>query len=322
MPFGIRPSNVRVCHFTTRARAQNLESGTRESKKRSLSRNSPFLIVLVLEFSFPCAHRRSSQQGAKAAFMMAQMKEHDCEREADWIKVDLHIHTLDDPKDHLDYSAHQLLERARDLGFGALAITLHDKVFDRPEVFADAAAMGILLIPAAEMRLEGADVVLLNVRPDEVENLRTFDDLRQLRARSRRVAFLFCAASIFLSWRFDRATAASGNRLLRRDRDLPLPQGLVRPQSPRPPSRYGARQTASRDFRRASPPGFRRALHQHPAAAPADDRGRPAYLARRSTSPNESGIQLARSVERLLLRPHQASASQAPRNRPTASLPT
>jgi predicted metal-dependent phosphoesterase TrpH len=116
--------------------------------------------------------------------------EHDHEQE--WIKIDLHIHTLDDPKDHLDYSAHQLLERARDLGFGALAITLHDKVFDRPEVFADAAAMGILLIPAAEMRLEDADVVVLNVQPNEVENLRTFADLRQLRAR--RGDSLFCFA--------------------------------------------------------------------------------------------------------------------------------
>src|SRR5712671_3419053 len=100
----------------------------------------------------------------------------------DWIKVDVHIHTLDDPKDRLDYTSHQLLERARQLGFGALAITLHDKVFDRPEVFADAAAMGILLLQAAEMRLEGADVVLLNVQPNEVKNLRTFSDLRQLRA--------------------------------------------------------------------------------------------------------------------------------------------
>ena len=78
----------------------------------------------------------------------------------DWIKVDLHIHTLDDPKDVIDYSAHQLLERARALGFGVLAITLHDAVFDRQEVFAEAAAMGILLIPAAEVRLEGADVIL------------------------------------------------------------------------------------------------------------------------------------------------------------------
>jgi len=37
---------------------------------------------------------------------------------------------------------------------------LHDSVFERPEVFADAANMGILLIPAAEMRVEGADIIL------------------------------------------------------------------------------------------------------------------------------------------------------------------
>src|SRR5438270_6543380 len=101
----------------------------------------------------------------------------------EWIKLDLHIHTLDDPKDVIDYSAHQLLERARELGFGVLAITLHDAVFDRPEVFADAEAMGILLIPAAEMRLEGADVIILNVTAPEAAQLRDFADLRELRAR-------------------------------------------------------------------------------------------------------------------------------------------
>ena len=103
--------------------------------------------------------------------------------EPEWIKADLHIHTLDDPKDALDYSAHELLERARALGFRVLAITLHDAVFDRPEVFADAAGMGILLIPAAEMRLEGADVILLNVSAEEVSSLSTLDDLAVLRAR-------------------------------------------------------------------------------------------------------------------------------------------
>jgi len=103
--------------------------------------------------------------------------------DGDWIKVDLHIHTLDDPKDVIDYSAHQLLARSRSLGFGVLAITLHDAVFDRQEVFADAAAMGILLIPAAEVRLCGADVIVLNVTADEIAALKNFDDLRQLRAR-------------------------------------------------------------------------------------------------------------------------------------------
>src|SRR5882672_856051 len=99
----------------------------------------------------------------------------------DWIKVDLHIHTLDDPKDIIDYSAHQLLEKAKALGFGVLAITLHDAVFDRAEVFADAAAMGILLISAAEMRIEGADIILLNITPEEAAGLKSFADVHALR---------------------------------------------------------------------------------------------------------------------------------------------
>src|SRR6266550_26519 len=103
--------------------------------------------------------------------------------ERGWTKIDLHIHTLDDPKDAVDFSAHQLLERARSLGFRVLAITLHDAVFDRKEVFADAAAMDILLIPAAEVRLLGADVIVLNVTAEEIAQVKNFDDLRRLRAR-------------------------------------------------------------------------------------------------------------------------------------------
>src|SRR6266700_4197815 len=103
--------------------------------------------------------------------------------QGEWIKIDLHIHTLDDPKDAVDYSAHQLLERAHTLGFRVLAITLHDAVFNREEVFSDAAAMGILLIPAAEMRLQGADVIVLNVTAEEMAELKSFDDLRRLRAQ-------------------------------------------------------------------------------------------------------------------------------------------
>jgi len=101
----------------------------------------------------------------------------------DWIKLDLHIHTLDDPKDKLDYSARELLARARRLGFRVLAITLHDAVFDHAEIFAAAEGMGILLISAAEMRIEGADIILLNVRSEEVRGLRSFHDVRALRAK-------------------------------------------------------------------------------------------------------------------------------------------
>src|SRR5213082_1660387 len=116
----------------------------------------------------------------------------------DWIKVDLHIHTLDDPKDVIDYSAHQLLARAKQLGLGVLAITLHDAVFDRAEVFVDAEAMGILLIPAAEMRLEGADVIILNVTAEEVARLRTFRDLRELRTRRGQSMFTIAPHPFYL----------------------------------------------------------------------------------------------------------------------------
>jgi predicted metal-dependent phosphoesterase TrpH len=119
-------------------------------------------------------------------------------QDIDWIKLDLHLHTLDDPKDALDYSAHELLERACKLGFRVLAITLHDAVFDRAEVFSDAAEMGILLIPAAEVRLEGADVILLNVSSSEIEPLRTMDDLQELRQRRGETLFTIAPHPFYL----------------------------------------------------------------------------------------------------------------------------
>jgi predicted metal-dependent phosphoesterase TrpH len=127
----------------------------------------------------------------------------------EWIKIDLHIHTLDDPKDAVDYSAHQLLERARTLGFRVLAITLHDAVFGRQEVFADAAAMGILLIPAAEMRLHGADVIVLNVTAEEVAELKSFDDLRRLRAQRGESIFTIAPHPFYIFG------GSIGSRLLR-----------------------------------------------------------------------------------------------------------
>jgi len=116
----------------------------------------------------------------------------------DWIKLDLHIHTFEDPKDKLDYSAHELLARARRLGFSVLAITLHDAVFDRPEVFAAAQRLKILLIPAAEMRIQGADIILLNINREDVEGLRSFDDVRQLRERRGQSLFTIAPHPFYL----------------------------------------------------------------------------------------------------------------------------
>src|SRR5437868_11365091 len=116
----------------------------------------------------------------------------------DWIRLELDIHTFEDPKDNLDYSAHELVARARRLGFSVLAITLHDAVFDRPEVFAAAQRLKILLIPAAEMRIQGADIILLNINREDVEGLRSFDDVRQLRARRGQSLFTIAPHPFYL----------------------------------------------------------------------------------------------------------------------------
>ncbi len=99
-----------------------------------------------------------------------------------WVKADLHLHTAEDPFDEIDYTALELLEHAASHDFRVLAITLHDKVFDDEAVFVRARELGILLLSAAELRIEGADTVLLNVTTREAAAIKTFADLRRLRA--------------------------------------------------------------------------------------------------------------------------------------------
>ncbi len=108
-----------------------------------------------------------------------------------WLKVDFHLHTREDPKDFLDHSALELLQRAHALGFHALAITLHDHVLESPELMATARALGVLLIPAAEMRLEGADVVVLNLTQEEAQGLHCLRDLETLRKRRSDSVLIF-----------------------------------------------------------------------------------------------------------------------------------
>src|SRR5687768_2788769 len=78
------------------------------------------------------------------------------------LKVELHTHTSDDPADPIPHSAIELIDRAADLGYDALAITLHDKQFDVCSLAAYAAGRGLVLIPGVEKTIEGRHVLLLN----------------------------------------------------------------------------------------------------------------------------------------------------------------
>jgi predicted metal-dependent phosphoesterase TrpH len=94
------------------------------------------------------------------------------------IKVDLHMHSGEDPEDGLRYPATALIDKAVELGFGAIAITLHNKVLDDERIFEYARQKMLLLIRAVEWNLERVDVLLYNVTQAEMESISTFADLR------------------------------------------------------------------------------------------------------------------------------------------------
>jgi hypothetical protein len=97
------------------------------------------------------------------------------------IKVDLHMHSGEDPEDGLAYTAKDLVDRAVALGYGAIAVTLHGKVLEDNRLSDYARQRGLLLIRSAEWRIGGRDVVLHNVSQREAESIHNFDDLRALR---------------------------------------------------------------------------------------------------------------------------------------------
>jgi len=94
------------------------------------------------------------------------------------IKVDMHMHSGEDPEDGLRYPATALIDRAVELGYAAIAITCHCRVLEDERVFDYARRKGLLLIRAVEWNIQKRDVLLYNITQREAEAIRTFDDLR------------------------------------------------------------------------------------------------------------------------------------------------
>ena len=98
------------------------------------------------------------------------------------LNVDLHTHTADDPIDRIPHSTTELIDRAATLGYGALAVTLHDRQLDIRRLIPYAAERGIVLIPGIERTIQGRHVLLLNFERG-AEDVRTFEDLGRLKRR-------------------------------------------------------------------------------------------------------------------------------------------
>lgn len=100
------------------------------------------------------------------------------------LKVELHTHTSDDPVDRIPHSTAALIDRAADLGYDALAVTLHDAQLDLSPWQQHAADRDLILIPGIERTIEGKHVLLLNFS-SRSEDVGSFDDLAALRHEER-----------------------------------------------------------------------------------------------------------------------------------------
>jgi predicted metal-dependent phosphoesterase TrpH len=100
------------------------------------------------------------------------------------LKSDMHMHAIGDPEDtFITHTPEQLIDLASSLSFDVLSISCHGKVLFDKKLARYAWKKGILLISGAEAFIEGKHVLIYNISQSELENTKTFDDLRALRKK-------------------------------------------------------------------------------------------------------------------------------------------
>ena len=98
----------------------------------------------------------------------------------DWLRADFHTHTSDCFYDGIPHTAVQLIDRAAQLGFRALAITNHYYLIFSECWREYALERGIILFPGVEIEVGRRHVLIINASRD-ADRIRTFDDLRAYR---------------------------------------------------------------------------------------------------------------------------------------------
>jgi len=99
------------------------------------------------------------------------------------LKADLHTHCADDPRDAIGYSAEMLIDAVSKLNVQVLAIACHSWVAYNDRLAEYARRRNVVLIPAAELDVDGKHIVALN--PDgEQAAAKTFAELRRMGKRN------------------------------------------------------------------------------------------------------------------------------------------
>jgi predicted metal-dependent phosphoesterase TrpH len=99
-------------------------------------------------------------------------------------RVELHSHCQGDPVDrHLGHTLLEHIDRAKEVGLDAIAVTWHQKICSDPQAFAYARERGILLIAGMEAEVDQKHLLVLNLAEGDLPGSTTWDEVRALRAR-------------------------------------------------------------------------------------------------------------------------------------------
>ena len=128
----------------------------------------------------PAARRRRG--AADAAGVEGRPGPRSAPRRHSMIRAELHAHTADDPSDRVPFTAQDLIVRAAALGYGAIAITLHDAAFDPAPLAAFARQHGVRLLPGVERTVQRAHVLLINFPAAAAMAVHRLEDIAALKA--------------------------------------------------------------------------------------------------------------------------------------------
>jgi predicted metal-dependent phosphoesterase TrpH len=116
------------------------------------------------------------------------------------LKADFHIHTAEDPCDHIPYTAYKLIDTAAEMGFEVLSVTNHTALtFDR-KLESYAGRHNILLIPGTEIIASNTHVLIVNPASKTIRRRYSLAEIPRLKADQSLVIaphpFFFLARSL------------------------------------------------------------------------------------------------------------------------------
>jgi predicted metal-dependent phosphoesterase TrpH len=103
-----------------------------------------------------------------------------------FLKVDLHTHTAEDPEEPVKHTSFELIDKACNLGYDAISITNHNMITHGKYLRHYARERGVVLIPGVEINIRRKHILVVNA-DERILKARGFDDLRRLRTPSSMV---------------------------------------------------------------------------------------------------------------------------------------